>query len=95
VRGLVLDPAVAREFEGLRRSCEEKSRLVLGLKEEAEGLAFTQVKGARGKGVDGSDVGDAWGGSSGGSNTRITASTTPATHKTGLRHTLLTRSMKL
>lgn len=57
VRGLVLDPAVAREFEGLRRSCEEKSRLVLGLKEEAEGLAFTQVKGARGKGVDRVGVG--------------------------------------
>lgn len=42
VRQLLLDPAVAREFERLRRDAEAKAQEVKALQEELQAVGFSQ-----------------------------------------------------
>jgi len=42
VRQLVLDPAVSKEFQRQQRELEERSRQVMQLKEDLDGVQFTQ-----------------------------------------------------
>jgi hypothetical protein len=44
VRQLVLDPAVSKEFQRQQRELEERSRQVMQLKEDLDGVQFTQVR---------------------------------------------------